>query len=123
MVSIGYAFLGYCMFGTYAESFVSWFAGAQALIAVIHGDSIKLMFDEVAVNMDISVWAGVIYWVIWIFFSLTIMFNISISIFEEALIVDLDKKPEDEEELDRPFGSFTLPVPLKYCRLRTDADY
>jgi hypothetical protein len=98
IVLIGYMLLGCCLFGTYCITFRTWNEGARALIAVVHGDSIQDMFDNAAVRPDISTYFGFLYWVVWVFFSLTIMFNISISIFEHVLKDQLNERRDTRDE-------------------------
>jgi hypothetical protein len=101
IVLAGYVMLGSCLFGGYAESFRTIWEGARALIAVIHGDSIQDMFNVVDRRPDLSPYFGVVYWLVWVFFSLTIMFNISISIFEQVVASEVTLEEEREKESGR----------------------
>jgi hypothetical protein len=98
IVLAGYVMLGCCLFGGYAESFRTISEGARALIAVIHGDSIQDMFNAVDRRPDLSPYFGVTYWLVWVFFSLTIMFNISISIFEQVVASEVAREEKVEKE-------------------------
>ena len=109
----GYFILGYCWFGTYSERFKTLIGGATALVCIIHGDSIKDSFDAFAEGRDLSLAFGVIYMLGWAFFSLTIMFNISVSIFEEALQKEILESVQHDraqrgEEVAHP--SFVFPI-------------
>ena len=57
----------------------------------------------------------------WIFFSLTIMFNISISIFEEVLTKEIyraAKEAQKEEEAQETANNrFSLAIPISYKRI------
>ena len=114
----GYFVLGYCWFGTYNERFNTLIGSATALVCIIHGDSIKDSFDSFAEGRDLGLAFGVIYMLVWAFFSLTIMFNIAVSIFEEAIhkeimaSVQQDRAQRGEESV-RP----TLVLPIDYKNL------
>jgi hypothetical protein len=119
VIFLGYLLLGCCLFGSYASTFETWINGARSLIAVIHGDSIWMMFQDCLKRPDISNYAGFIYWTVWVFFSLTIVFNISIAIFEEALAFELErieKKKHKAEEEERRNESYRWAFPLTYER-------
>ncbi|EAY13458.1 hypothetical protein TVAG_206260 [Trichomonas vaginalis G3] len=85
VIFAGYLVLGCSLFGTYCINFATFTQGAVVLIAIIHGDSIQDLYDSVMDRADLPWWVLFFYMSIWAFFSLTIMFNISISIFEESL--------------------------------------
>ena len=122
IICAAYLVFGYCLFGTYNENFDTIIGGARSLIAVIHGDSIQSMFDTAAIRPDISKWAGIIYWAVWVFFSLTIMFNISISIFQDSLVREIialsQAKARKQEPLDiGRIDQFSFALPLEYKRV------
>jgi hypothetical protein len=110
-----YLIFGLCLFGTYNINFQSWVAAAEALIAVVHGDSIADRFTMAADRPDISYWASVFYWGLWVFFSMTIMFNISISIFEHMLETELEedaKRKDNKTDREEPEFVAVAPVSL-----------
>lgn len=122
VICAAYLVFGYCLLGTYNENFDTVIGGARSLIAVIHGDSIQSMFDTAAVRPNITKWPGIIYWAIWVFFSLTIMFNISISIFQEALVREIvalsEAKQRKNEAMDiGRIDQFSFALPLEYKRV------
>lgn len=120
-VFIGYLILGSCLFGTYDTTFRSFIDSAECLLAVIHGDSIQTMFNAAEFWPDLSEWFGIIYWGLWIFFSLTIMFNISISIFEEVLTKEIYKTAKKAEENihaeETARDQFTITLPFSYRKV------
>ena len=120
-IFIAYTIFGSCLFGTYDTTFRSFIDSAECLLAVIHGDSIQTMFDAAELWPDLSRWYGIIYWGLWIFFSLTIMFNISISIFEEVLTKEIYKTAREAQERDHAEEAardqFTLALPLSYRKV------
>lgn len=118
-IFVSYVILGCCLFGTYDETFQTVVDGARALIAVIHGDSIQNMFDSAEKRPNITVYAGFFYWAMWVFFSLTIMFNISISIFEEVLTSEIRtmSKENEDDERDENIGQFQFVLPIDYRKI------
>ncbi|OHT02718.1 hypothetical protein TRFO_30077 [Tritrichomonas foetus] len=120
-IFIAYLVLGCSFFGSYDDTFKTFIDGAECLLAVVHGDSIQAMFDAANVRPNISEWYGIIYWGLWIFFSLTIMFNISISIFEEVLTKEINMKEKEKlkkaKENKYHNDQFTFVLPLQYKRV------
>ncbi|OHS95086.1 hypothetical protein TRFO_38701 [Tritrichomonas foetus] len=118
-IFLAYLILGCSFFGTYDETFKSLISGAECLLAVIHGDAIQDMFDSAELRSDINVWFGIIYWGLWIFFSLTIMFNISISIFEEVLTDEIYLATSNAQKKDHEheINQFNYILPLSYRRV------
>ena len=116
IIYFAFLILGCSLLGSYDTTFKSFIDGAECLLAVIHGDSIQGMFDDASNRPNISMWFGIIYWLIWIFFSLTIMFNVSISIFEEVLSFEINraKKLKEKKRNKKIHKSdqieFTLPI-------------
>jgi hypothetical protein len=105
VIWFGYVLLGCCMLGNYNPTFANLFEAARTLIAIIHGDSLQDLFDAAAVRPGISYYWGLVYLMVWVFFSLTIMFNISISIFEEVLqreITDIDQQRQKQKRTNEP---------------------
>lgn len=121
IIFFAFLILGCSFFGTYDETFASLIGGAESILAVIHGDSIQNMFDTAAKRSDISQWYGIIFWLMWIFFSLTIMFNISISIFEEVLTKEIYRAAKEaqkkEEAQETANNRFSLAIPISYNRI------
>lgn len=115
-VIIGYLIFGCSILGSYDSTFKDIFIGSETLIAVIHGDSIFDMFQESQSRSDIPKLFTLIFWCVWIFYSLTIVFNISLSIFEEVLNEKFysqqlhKKKTVNDEEIE--LESFLLPLPI-----------
>ena len=115
-VIIGYLIFGCSILGSYDSTFKDIFIGSETLIAVIHGDSIFDMFQESQSRSDIPKLFTLIFWCVWIFYSLTIVFNISLSIFEEVLNEKFysqqlhKKKTVNDEEIE--LESFFLPLPI-----------
>lgn len=102
----GYMIFGMCFFGTSSEQFSNIIGAATCLVSMVHGDSIQDMFDAVTIRSSEPTWCGVLYMMVWAFFSLTIMFNISIAIFEEALLkqiyeASVEKKNNDDDEIEQ----------------------
>lgn len=117
-----YAYLvfGCSIFGTFTVNFTRFFQGAVVLIAVIHGDSIQDMYDGVIDHSDVSWTWGFFYMTIWIFFSLTVMFNISISIFEQALKKEIFKAvdiTDVEVNQFQTLDSLTFALPITYSNV------
>jgi hypothetical protein len=105
-----------CLFGSYNVNFESWITAAEVLIAVVHGDTIADRFSAAADRPDISFIASVAYWSIWVFFSLTIMFNISLSIFEHMLELEIDELAhKKDKKLDKEGAEFIAlgSIPMK----------
>ena len=115
-----YLLFGCSFFGTFSQNFATFWQGDIVLIAVIHGVSIQSMYDGIIDHADISWIWGFIYMTIWIFFSLTVMFNISISIFEEALKTEIYKaivvKSDDVEEKN-PLDQLAFALPVNYSKI------
>lgn len=119
-IFIAYTIFGSCLFGTYDTTFRSFIDSAECLLAVVHGDSIQTMFNAAELWPDLSKWYGIIYWGLWIFFSLTIMFNISISIFEEVLTKEIyktAKKAHERDHAEDARDQFTLALPFSYRKV------
>ena len=115
IIFAGYLVLGCSLFGTFCVNFATFTQGAVVLIAVIHGDSIQDMYDTIMVRADIPWWCGFIYMSGWVFFSLTVMFNISISIFEESLTVEIYKNSDaDNSDEPAPIEAITMSLPKSY---------
>lgn len=120
LIFIAYLLFGCSFFGIYDDTFRTFIDGAECLLAVVHGDSIYSMFESAATRPNLNEWVGIIYWAIWIFFSLTIMFNISISIFEDVLTDEINGREKDKlkKKLDEdlPNDQFTFALPICYKR-------
>jgi hypothetical protein len=101
VIWFGYALLGCCMLGDYNPTFSNLFEAARTLIAIIHGDSLQDLFDAAAVRPAFSYYWGLVYLMVWVFFSLTIMFNISISIFEEVLQREITGTDQERQRKHR----------------------
>jgi len=116
VIFAGYLILGCCIFGTFTFNFSTFTQGAIVLIAIIHGDSIQDIFDTVMVRADVPWWCGFIYMSVWVFFSLTIMFNISISIFEESLTREIYNvaNKDDKNKQAGKIEAFSLSLPKSY---------
>jgi hypothetical protein len=87
----GFLAFAVCFFGHLNETFATGMQCASFLFCVMHGDSIKDMYDRTMIQNDMSVYLGFIYTSLWLAFSLLIMFNITISIVQEVLQVETDK--------------------------------
>lgn len=92
----GYIVMGCCWFGSYDSMFTSTIATAKSLVCIVYGDNIKVTLDDGANGRDIGFIFSFIYIVVWVFFSLTVIFNISISIFEEAIHTEIMKSVQSE---------------------------
>lgn len=115
VIFAGYLVLGCSIFGTYAVNFATFTQGAVVLIAIIHGDSIQDLYDSIMDRADVSWWVPFLYMSIWVFFSLTIMFNIAISIFEESLTREIYTKSNEEPEQELPkYETLTMSLPVSY---------
>ena len=115
VVFAAYLILGCSMFGTSCVNFATFTQGAVVLIAVIHGDSIQDLYDSVMTRSDVPWWCGFVYMSVWVFFSLTIMFNISISIFEESLTREIYKQSDKgHSDEPAPIEALTMNLPRSY---------
>lgn len=118
-IFFAYLLLGCSFFGPYNPTFRTFIDGAECLIAVVHGDSISYMFDTSDNRPTINEWYGIIYWFVWIFFSLTIMFNISISIFQEVLLSEITHHDKEQSKIRRrnvPNDQYTFILPVNMKR-------
>ena len=109
-IYLGFLAFGICFFGHLDANFASGMQAASFLFCVMHGDSIKDMYDSVIIQNDMSVYVGFIYTSCWLAFSLLIMFNITISIVQEVLTVETYKlQNTHENENDVPaFAGFQI---------------
>lgn len=118
-IFLAYLLLGCSFFGPYNPTFRTFIDGAECLIAIVHGDSIQSMFDSSSKRPTINEWYGIIYLFVWIFFSLTIMFNISISIFQEVLLSEMTHHDKEKLKIKRGRDvindqyTFILPLNMK----------
>jgi hypothetical protein len=98
---VAYLILGLCFFGDFDRNFGDYLTGATVLLAVVHGDTIADRFEQSNNIPTISRIAGFLYWSVWIFFSMGIMYNISISMFEEVLAREVanDQKESEAKQL------------------------
>lgn len=108
VIFAGYLVLGCCLFGSSSSNFSTFTQGSVFLIAVVHGDSIQDLYDSITIRSDVSFYYGFIYMSIWVFFSLTIMFNISISIFEESLTKEINSQKKKDKNEKYEFNSTPL---------------
>lgn len=76
---------GICFFGHLSYVFASPLQCASYLFCVMHGDSILALFDNTIIQNDYSVYLGFFYSSAWLAFSLLLMFNVTISIFQDVL--------------------------------------
>lgn len=77
-----------CVFGHLSENFASGLQGAAFLFCTMHGDSIKDFYDTMVLQYDVNYYFGFFTATYWILFSLTIMFNITISIVQEMMSIE-----------------------------------
>jgi hypothetical protein len=96
VIYAAYLMVGIYLFGTFDGNFQTWLTGATVLLAVVHEDTIADGFHESEDLADMSRFAGLIYWGIWVFFSMAIMYNVSISIFEEVLATEIANEQEEK---------------------------
>jgi hypothetical protein len=89
IIFLGYMVLGCCLFGSFADRMSGLIRAAEILIAITHGDVIQDSFTAITWRGDISEYVGFVYMFIWVFFSFTILFNIVIAFFEEALTTEI----------------------------------
>ena len=101
-IFFGFWAFGICFFGHLNEAFASPLQCAAFLFCVMHGDSIKDVYDAVIIQNDMSPYVGFVYTSLWVAFSLLLMFNITISIVQEVLTVETCKahnRKTDEEQM------------------------
>ena len=117
IIFAGYLVLGTCLFGSFTERFRTPIETAIVLMAVVHGDALQSMYEAVTVRADISEWVGFIYMTIWILFAITIMFNIMIAIFEEALLSEVmrvtAKETSKDVQVEQRQAFLSLPIDYK----------
>lgn len=102
IIFIGYILLGIFTFGPFLEEYSEFIKCFSCLFAIIYGDSIQLNFDIITSTNDVSSTVGFIYILVWVFFSITVMFNIMISLYEEALSTEIYKAIQEEQPIDNP---------------------
>ncbi|KAH0794899.1 G-protein-coupled receptor family protein [Histomonas meleagridis] len=98
----GFWAFGMCFFGHLNDAFASPLQCASFLFCVMHGDSIKEVYDATTLQTDMSPYVGFSYTSLWVAFALLLMFNITISIVQEVLTVETYKslhKKEDDGKL------------------------
>jgi hypothetical protein len=114
MILVGYFVFGYCLFGTYNINFGSWVTGLEVFIAVVHADSIHDRFVAGDNRPDVSSGWSALYWGIWVFFSITIMFNISMAIFKNVLDTEIRADAAKRDAVTRREGQDTVAeLPLR----------
>lgn len=119
IIFAGYSIAGISLMGTYSEEYSDVLHTLATLIAVIHGDSLMDIFTSVRTRQDTTIWIGFFYMTIWVIFSLTIMFNISISIFEIFLTIENEKyrksiEKQNETTEATPLSAYAMVLPLNY---------
>lgn len=109
-IYLGFLAFGICFFGHLDANFASDMQAASFLFCVMHGDSIKDMYDSVIIQNDMSVYVGFIYTSCWLAFSLLIMFNITISIVQEVMTVETYKlqNSHENDEYETTFAGFQM---------------
>lgn len=92
---------GICFFGHLSFIFASPLQCASYMFCVMHGDSILAFFDNTIIQNDYSWELGFFYSALWVMFSLLLVFNITISIFQDVLRQEnakLVEKNNDEQQ-------------------------
>ena len=87
-VFVGTLCLTTCVFGHLTENFATGMQGAAFLFCTMHGDSLKDLYDSMVLQYDVNYYFGFFTATYWILFSLTILFNITISIVQEMMTIE-----------------------------------
>lgn len=87
-VFIGFLCFSNCIYGHLSENFATAMQGAAFLFCTMHGDSLKDFYDTMLLQGDINYYFGFFTATFWILFSLSILFNITISIVQEMMSIE-----------------------------------
>jgi len=71
----------------------------------MHGDSILDFYNALVIQNDVNYWIGYLYATGWVLFSLTIIYNITISIVQEVMAVEEYKLAHHTKD-NQPLPSF-----------------
>lgn len=96
-----------CCYGRFTEEFATWMQAAALLFCVMHGDSILGFYNALLLQFDMNYYFGFAYATFWIIFSLTIMFNITISIVQEMMTVE-EYKLAHAADKNKEIPSFSI---------------
>ena len=104
---IGFLVFAICFFGHITEDYATGLHGAAFLFCVMHGDSVKKSYDDIIIQSDYSPYFGFFFTSTWIVFSLTIMYNITISIVQEVFTFETYKATHQTKE-ENTLPSFAI---------------
>ena len=106
-IFVGTLCFGCCCYGRLTENFATWMQGAALLFCVMHGDSIIGFYDCLLIQFDMNYYFGFFFGTFWIIFSLSIMFNITISIVQEMMTLEEYKLAHKNDE-NKVLPSFSI---------------
>lgn len=116
-IYLGFWAFGICYFGHLTENFATPLQSAIILFCVMHGDSIKDMYDSTIIQNSMSPYIGFFYTSLWVAFSLLLMFNITISIVSEILTIETYKSQNKRKDDDLPsFNTLAIDLALANAR-------